>query len=83
VSLPAGGLFQLLNRCTFSATEQVEAGLLFGLFAGCRFGTVATANGTLPVSSPLLRLRCSDSSTFFKYSRRFLEVILGSSAALS
>jgi hypothetical protein len=46
--LPAGGLFQFLNRCTFSATEQVEARLLFGLFAGCRFGTVATANGTLP-----------------------------------
>ena len=40
--LPAGGLFEILDRCTLPATEQVEACLLFGLFAACRCWRDAT-----------------------------------------
>jgi hypothetical protein len=65
VFLPAGGLFQVLNRCTFSATEQVEACLLFALSTACRFGTVATAYGTLPAALLFRRLRRS--AAFFAF----------------
>ena len=50
--LPAGRRLQLFYRRTLSAAEQVDAGLLLGLFLGRRFGPAASANGTLPARLP-------------------------------
>ena len=49
--LPASGLFQVLNRCTFPATEQVETRLLFGLFAACRLARSLLATNDVSMNA--------------------------------